>query len=124
MDSELLDCFTPPSGSGHHDTGSEAEDARLAYAMRRSPRHSVGISPASDGNAGKAALDTVAALGGSLTPAMRADCRERAEKRAFAGIVDASDPCVCGEAMLLIEAAASGMGRAPAVCFERLGEML
>lgn len=123
MDCELLDCFTLSSGSGHPDTGSEAEEARLVDALRSSPRNAVGVSLAASGKAGGAALDTVAALGRSLTPAMRAECRERAEKRAFARIVDASDPCVCGEAMLLIEAASHGIGRVPAVCFERLGEM-
>ena len=121
MDSELLDCFTPPVHTGHEDRRlstqvscfSDRSDAPLSDAASG--------MPASASATGQCAQDAVEALGRSLTAQMRADCQKRAEKRALAGPGDISDPCVCGEARLLFEAAQRGGGRAPAACFETMG---
>ena len=123
MDCELLDCFTPFSGHDHDDSRPGAGDRRMADPSRQPSFRGGRWVPSSGAAADRRALDAIDALAGSLTPAMRAECRKRAEKRAFSGLGDVSDPCICGEAQLLMEAARQGAGRAPAACFDGLGDV-
>lgn len=125
MDSALLDCFTPDSRPRDAAVKGRGQAAIPAFGglVRAVEREAAAMS-AGAGPAAFSAQDALIALAVSLPEDVRKACAERAEKRAFPQFADASDPCVCGEALLLVTAAGQGRGRAPLSAFRPFGEWL
>lgn len=66
--------------------------------------------------------ESLLALARSLPDGVRGACAKRVEKRALRQHEDISDPCICGEAVLLSAAAELEAGRAPLSAYRSLGE--
>ncbi len=66
--------------------------------------------------------DSLLALARSLPADVRRACAGRAEKRALHQDEDTSDPCICGEALLLSAAAEMNAARAPLSAYRSLGK--
>ena len=108
MDRELLDCLTSfPARTASRRSRPAGARASLGYQG----------AAAADSFDGESLL----ALAHSLPADVLKACARRAEKHALQA-EDVSDPCVCGEALLLSAAAAMEAGRAPLSAYRSLEE--
>ncbi|ARU16717.1 hypothetical protein A9D14_11675 [Croceicoccus marinus] len=123
MDSQLFDCLTPDS---ERPASKRARSARSAATRARQTKAASyhGAIGAGEGASagGRHAAGSLDALARSLPADVRRTCATRAEKRAILRAAEPSDPCVCGEPLLLAAAARSAAGRAPMSAFDALGE--
>lgn len=123
MDSELPDCLTPVfEPTARRRSRSARPSARNVRGARLAGERGAGIAGESADAALRSEAEGMLALARSLPADERRACARRAENRVVGQANDQSDPCICGEALLLTAAAGLAAGRAPLSAFSSLGE--